>query len=90
MLHEKSPDPSVLCRRVDRDRTDPDNLRAFIHEIASDDFSITNGNYRIEAGMLKEHRQESRRNLGGRKVWWKAVPFCQTLEGFKADATAFH
>jgi hypothetical protein len=64
VLHENSADPSLLCRRVDRDRTDPDNLRAFIHEIASYDFSITKGNYRIEAGMLEEHRQEPGRNLG--------------------------
>src|SRR3954454_17260209 len=64
VLHQKSADASLLCRRVDRDRTDPDNLRAFIHEIASRDFSISHGNDSIEAGMPDEHRQKPRRNLG--------------------------
>jgi hypothetical protein len=88
-LHQTAPDPTVLRRRIDGDRAETGDRRAFVEEIAAEYASILLGHDAIEPGMVDQHRGEAHRNLRGREVTGKIVLVGNGGKGGADDPPAF-
>lgn len=64
VLHELTPDRLVLDGRVDRDRSQPSNVRPLVQEVATHDAAVELCHYAVEARVLQQPADQPGRSLG--------------------------
>jgi len=87
-LHELPPNAPILRLRIDGDRPNPRDGRAFIHAVAADNAPIGFRDHAVETRMRKEHPHKTNAGLGRRKIVGEIVLAGNGREGLVANVAA--
>ena len=72
-FHKRAPDALILNLRIDGNRPNARNRRAFVKAVAAQYLPARFGNHAIETGMSEHHGKDARRHLDRRKVGRESV-----------------
>jgi hypothetical protein len=88
LAQEVSPDAAILPKRIDREHTHPSDLRTPRQKDTSYDAVRFYRHHCIEAGSIKQLRQQPNRGSDMREIWEEVMPTRDVRKGLVHHGTA--